>query len=147
MAKQYMDAFTHALEPIMDDVALFHQACDLPVIYNRPHIPKADREALRIKLIHEEVVNELLPAMEHRRLAEIADGMADAIYVIVGAALEYGIPLDKVWEAVQAANMAKVDPVTGKVRKREDGKVLKPEGWKAPDIQAVLDVAWSEPPK
>jgi len=30
--------------------------------------------------------------------------------------------------------MAKVDPVTGKVKRREDGKILKPEGWTPPDL-------------
>ncbi len=91
-----------------------------------------------MELIREEVNRELLPAMEANDLPEIADAMADAIYVIVGAAIEYGIPLDRVWAAVQNANMAKVDPITGKVRKRADGKVLKPDGWTAPDIVAVL---------
>ena len=91
-----------------------------------------------MELIREEVNRELLPAMEAGDMPEIADAMADSIYVIVGAALEYGIPLDRVWAAVQRANMAKVDPATGKVRKRHDGKVLKPEGWTPPDISAAL---------
>jgi predicted HAD superfamily Cof-like phosphohydrolase len=34
--------------------------------------------------------------------------------------------------------MAKVDPATGKVQKRADGKVLKPNGWKSPDVAAIL---------
>ena len=34
--------------------------------------------------------------------------------------------------------MAKVDPATGKVTKREDGKVLKPAGWKSPDIAGAI---------
>ncbi|XAI95917.1 phosphoribosyl-ATP pyrophosphohydrolase-like protein [Microcystis phage Mwe-JY26] len=125
------------MKTLMNDVADFHTACDLPVL-SVPTIPPADRKALRIKLIDEEVNRELLPAMEADNIVEISDAMADSIYVIVGAALEYGVPLDRVWAAVQRANMAKVDPVTGKVRKRGDGKVLKPEGWTPPDITAVL---------
>ena len=35
---------------------------------------------------------------------------------------------------VMDTNFAKIDSETGKVRKREDGKVLKPEGWKAPEL-------------
>lgn len=119
------------------DVEDFHAACDLPNLHI-PAIPSADRKALRIELIREEVNRELLPAMEADDIVEIADAMADSIYVIIGAALEYGIPLDMVWEAVQESNMSKVDATTGKVKKREDGKVLKPEGWKPPDIVAVL---------
>lgn len=125
------------MKTLMNDVSDFHTACDLPVL-SVPTIPSADRKALRIKLIDEEVNRELLPAMEADNIVEISDAMADSIYVIVGAALEYGVPLDRVWAAVQRANMAKVDPVTGKVRKRGDGKVLKPEGWTPPDITAVL---------
>jgi predicted HAD superfamily Cof-like phosphohydrolase len=38
------------------------------------------------------------------------------------------------WKEVMDTNFAKIDPTTGKVIKREDGKVLKPEGWKAPEL-------------
>lgn len=38
------------------------------------------------------------------------------------------------WCEVMDTNMAKIDPNTGKVRKREDGKILKPEGWKPPNL-------------
>ena len=60
------------------------------------------------------------------------------IYIAVGTALELGIPLEPVWDEVHRSNMAKVDPETGKVRKREDGKVLKPEGWVRPDIAGAI---------
>ena len=33
------------------------------------------------------------------------------------------------------ANPQWIDPETGKVRKREDGKVLKPEGWTPPNLE------------
>jgi predicted HAD superfamily Cof-like phosphohydrolase len=38
------------------------------------------------------------------------------------------------WDEVLRSNMAKVDPLSGKVRRREDGKILKPEGWKPPNL-------------
>jgi predicted HAD superfamily Cof-like phosphohydrolase len=79
--------------------------------------------------------------MAAKSLPDIADAIADSIYVLVGTALEYGIPLDRVWNAVQAANMAEVDPVTGLVRKRTDGKILKPDGWLPPDIAGILQTA------
>jgi predicted HAD superfamily Cof-like phosphohydrolase len=35
--------------------------------------------------------------------------------------------------------MAKVDPETGKVRRREsDGKILKPEGWQPPNMTKFI---------
>ena len=125
------------MRSVVGDVRNFHDACSILEAYG-PQIPYADRKALRISLINEEVNNELLKAMRDDDLVGIADGMADAIYVIVGAALEYGIPLARVWDAVQAANMAKVDPHTGIVTRREDGKILKPEGWTPPDIEKIL---------
>jgi predicted HAD superfamily Cof-like phosphohydrolase len=76
--------------------------------------------------------------MKENNIVEIADAIADSIYVLIGTALEYGIPLDAVWGEVQISNMAKVDLDTGKVRRREDGKVLKSEGWTKPDIRKAL---------
>ena len=42
------------------------------------------------------------------------------------------------WEEVMRTNFAKIDPDTGKVRKREDGKVLKPDNWKAPELAKFI---------
>lgn len=125
------------MKNLLNDVAAFHRACDVPIL-DAPQEPHPDRVNLRIELIDEEVNRELLPAMRAGDLEEIADAMADTIYVVVGAALEYGIPLDRVWDAVQRANMSKVDPVTGMVRRRADSKILKPNGWQPPNIRAAL---------
>lgn len=127
------------MKNILDDVAEFHLACGVP-ISGTLAIPSLDIVDMRIRLIEEEVNAELIPALKNGDLVGIADGIADAIYVLAGAALAYGIPLEAVWDTVQRANMAKVDPVTGQVRRREDGKILKPEGWKPPDIAGVLSL-------
>ena len=119
------------------DVAAFHKACGVPIL-DKPTIPSPERIALRRSLISEEVNNELFPAMMENDLPGIADAIGDSIYVLIGTALEYGIPLDMVWNTIQAANMAKVDPVTGLVNRRADGKILKPEGWTPPNIIGVL---------
>jgi hypothetical protein len=63
----------------------------------------------------------------------VADGIVDAIYVLIGAAITYGIDIRPVWQAVHAANMAKEGGAT-----REDGKVQKPPGWQPPDIAGIL---------
>ena len=42
------------------------------------------------------------------------------------------------WKEVMSTNFAKIDKQTGKVRKREDGKVLKPEGWQPPQLAQFL---------
>jgi predicted HAD superfamily Cof-like phosphohydrolase len=110
----------------------FHRVMDVPII-DIPKLPPHDRRALRLKLINEEVNEELIPALERNDIIEIADGIADAIYVLIGCALEYGIPLEQIWDAVHHSNMKKADgPV------RDDGKRLKPAGWRPPPILDIL---------
>lgn len=110
----------------------FHAAIGEPALAV-PTIPELERVALRLSLIREEVVAELLPAIERGDLPAIADGIVDAIYVLIGTALEFGINLHPVWNAVHAANMAKVGGPM-----RSDGKQLKPLGWMPPDIIGEL---------
>jgi predicted HAD superfamily Cof-like phosphohydrolase len=103
---------------------------------NLPHFLE-NRLMLQVKLINEEH-SELIEAILERDMVKLADACADLIYVIIGLAVEFNIPLGTVWDAVHVSNMAKRDPKTGKVLKRADGKVLKPEGWQPPDIRAIL---------
>lgn len=123
------------MKTLLNDVAGFHQACDLPVLAKPQFVP--ERAALRSALLAEEC-QETVDAIAAGDMVEIADGLADVIYVAVGTALEFGIPLERVWAEVHRSNMAKVDPVTGKAVKRADGKVIKPEGWTPPDVAGVL---------
>jgi predicted HAD superfamily Cof-like phosphohydrolase len=128
------------MQKLVDDVTAFHQACGAPIV-TKPKVPSEDRVNLRIELIDEEINRELIPAMREGNLALIADAMIDSIYVIVGAGIEFGIPMEQVWNAVQDANMAKRHPETGMVITRVDGKILKPAGWKPPDVEAIIQNA------
>jgi len=115
------------------DVEQFRKRFGLPVL-DRPviRIPDADMR-LHGKLMEEEF-DELLYAMHANDLAGIADGAADLIYVILGAMAQYGIYMQPVWDLVQKANMAKTGGGT-----RSDGKILKPDGWTAPDIEGEIE--------
>lgn len=124
------------LHKMVEDVRDFHRATDTP-IGSSPCLPSDERIQLRERLIHEEL-RELYVEMARGDLAKIAEESIDVIYVIIGMLEEYGVPTGDVWDAKHAANMMKVDPVTGKVRRREDGKIMKPEGWQKPDIAGVM---------
>lgn len=76
-------------------------------------------------------------------VAEQADALVDTMYYIYDSAARKGINLDLVFDEVHKCNMAKCDS-TGKVRRREDGKVMKPEGWKAPNISTVIESQLSD---
>jgi predicted HAD superfamily Cof-like phosphohydrolase len=99
-----------------------------------------DVENLRIKLIEEEW-RETKKAMEDQDIVEIADGLADLLYVVFGTAVAYGIPIDEVFREVHRSNMSKVG-LDGIVRRDEYGKIMKPEGWKSPkeEIRKVLNI-------
>ena len=116
------------------DVKDFHIAFGQRV-GEKPSFPNTSERTLRMKLITEEF-NELCDAEENNDLTEVADALADIIYIACGTAVSYGIPLDKVFAEVHRSNMAKL--VDGKPIYREDGKVMKPEGWTPPDIEGVL---------
>ena len=75
-------------------------------------------------------------------VAELADGAIDTIYVCLGLLHSIGIDPQKAWDEVQRSNLAKVDPETGKVRKRDDGKVLKGPDWVPPDMARVVRESW-----
>lgn len=103
-----------------------------------------DHSDLRI-LLHEDEHRELIEAFDNRDLPAIARELADVVYVAYGTAHSLGIPLDRVIAEVHAANMRKFGPDGRPIAVREDGKVLKPDGWTGPDVAAVLDengVAW-----
>jgi predicted HAD superfamily Cof-like phosphohydrolase len=118
-----------------DDVKAFHVLFNLP-LGTTPAFTSEDDVALRLKLIEEEHI-ELCLAHDARDIVEVADAIADLIYVACGMAVAYGIPLNEVWAEVQRSNMAKVG-IDGKPIYREDGKVAKPEGWTPPDIASIL---------
>ena len=100
-----------------------------------PAFPNGPERALRMRLLEEEF-NEYQQGEYNNDLENIAKELADIIYIVCGTAVSYGIPLDKVFYAVHASNMAKL--VDGKPIRRDDGKILKPEGWTPPDIKKVL---------
>ena len=63
------------------------------------------------------------------------DALIDILVVTIGAIHSLGANGEAAWNEVMRTNFAKIDPETGKVRKREDGKVLKPEGWQPPNLE------------
>ena len=109
------------------DLFAFHQKMNLEV-NGYPQIPDEKTKALRSKLISEEA-KEVSEALGKDDLQGVAKELIDLIYVTVGTAISYGINLSPIWDAVHESNMKKDSGL-----KNEDGKVLKPKGWKAPNL-------------
>lgn len=128
---------------MVQDVLAFHKAGNVPCP-TVPAFPSKERIEFRKRLIDSEMV-EFNVAHEERDLPEVADAIADLIYVLIGTAHEYGIPLEAVWQEVQKTNMAKFGPGSWQ---REDGKIMKPADWVPPDLVKILkEAGWEGPSK
>jgi predicted HAD superfamily Cof-like phosphohydrolase len=93
--------------------------------------------ALYTNLITEEH-QELLEATLAEDRVEQLDALIDILVVTIGAIHSMGADGEGAWKEVMMTNFAKIDKDTGKVRKREDGKVLKPVGWVPPDLKPFV---------
>jgi predicted HAD superfamily Cof-like phosphohydrolase len=97
----------------------------------------------RLDLIDEEfyeLAYELDPELKGNALSrsKLAKELADLLYVVYGTAAAFGIDIDKVFDKVHQNNLTKLHP-DGTVKYRQDGKVLKPEGYKPVDLDTLLD--------
>jgi predicted HAD superfamily Cof-like phosphohydrolase len=86
----------------------------------------------------EEEWKELQVALNSGDRVEQLDALLDFIVVTTGAIYSAGFDGEGGWKEVMRTNFAKIDKDTGKVRKREDGKVLKPVGWTPPDLKLFV---------
>jgi predicted HAD superfamily Cof-like phosphohydrolase len=124
------------------DVAIFMEACGQEVLrktgFLYTNIAQSD---LYMELIREEF-EELKEGYENSDITEVADACGDLIWVILGLANSLGIPMHRVWHEVSASNMSKT--VDGKVIKREDGKILKPDTYFPPNINRALGINTDE---
>jgi predicted HAD superfamily Cof-like phosphohydrolase len=93
-----------------------------------------------VKLIGEET-GELADAITAKDPVETLDALIDILVVTIGAVHSMGADAEGAWKEVMRTNFAKIDKETGKVRKREDGKVLKPLGWTAPELKPFISKA------
>jgi predicted HAD superfamily Cof-like phosphohydrolase len=114
------------------DQEKFMKACDQTTgVWNQEQFD------LYVNLIEEEF-KELKEAIAAGDRVEILDALEDIMVVTAGAIHSAGMDGEGGWKEVMRTNFAKIDKETGKVRKREDGKVLKPQGWTPPDLKPFV---------
>ena len=89
-------------------------------------------------LIDEEYNDEFKTALANNDRVEQLDALIDILVVTIGAIHSGGFDAEGAWKEVMSTNFAKIDKETGKVRKREDGKVLKPIGWTPPSLEPFI---------
>jgi predicted HAD superfamily Cof-like phosphohydrolase len=123
------------MKQMQNDVKIFMEACGQSVNTNPEYPQNTAQVELYMKLIFEEF-EELFEGHSKKDVVEVADACGDLIWVILGLCNSLGIDLTPVWKEITASNMSKT--VDGKVIKRADGKILKPETYFPPNIQRAL---------
>jgi len=116
-----------------EDVKEFHRIFHVPP--DSPIFLDAKKWSQRVRLINEEW-SELTTAYAFGDEEKFADGLVDLTWVVLGTAVEAGLPFDSLWKEVRRANMEKKG---GKVD--ASGKLMKPDGWKPPEIARILKEA------
>jgi len=119
------------------DIKAFQKAFEcnvLPV----PTMPAKEIQELRVKLLQEEL-DELKQANQDNDIVEVGDALTDILYILLGTACEYGLidKMEDMWDLVHKNNMAKLWS-DGLVHKREDGKVIKPEGFEKVELKTLF---------
>jgi len=112
------------------DQASFMRACGQTIgVENR------NQYALYLDLIREEVQE--LEDSQHP--VSDLDALIDILVVTIGAIYSMGADPEGAWNEVMRSNLDKIDPESGTVLKRGDGKVLKPKDWTAPCLDPYLN--------
>jgi predicted HAD superfamily Cof-like phosphohydrolase len=128
-------AITHGLE--VPEKYLDIRAHGL--LANGPFVPTLDIENRKTWVEYtQQAVNAYVKAEAEDFLSGVQAALGNIIATAYAAARAHGINLDHVLEEIQASNMSKLDPATGKPIYREDGKVLKGSAFFAPNIERVL---------
>ena len=111
------------------DIDTFQTACDQE--------PSDSNYKMYLSLIAEEFDELQLATFEDNKVEQL-DALVDILVVTMGAIRAAGWDGKAAWKEVMDTNFAKIDPTTGKVRKREDGKVMKPANWSPPNLAQFI---------
>jgi len=118
---------------------ILEEAAELAQAYERGKI--GDEILLMVESCDEPSVRVALYNLGHKLKSEsivaVGDALADTLYVTHGAGCASGLDLDPLFTEVHSSNMTKVMD-DGKVHKRSDGKILKPDTFREPDLESVV---------
>ena len=162
----FEDYIINAPNQFLTKVEEFHKVFGHPIA-EAPFILTKERAKLRVGLIQEEL-NELALAYTEENMVEVADALADIMYVVCGAILETGLKdkfipifnevhksnmskscasLKEAELSVSTINLEKLDSIYSFTEEREgrfvikrksDDKILKSINWQKPNIKDLL---------
>ena len=95
-----------------------------------------------LKLLHDCIgvdvkTQYVAPTDEVELIADQYDAFVDIWYYALNCSCKKGVDLSSIFDVVHEANMAKRFE-DGTFHRREDGKVIKPPGWREPDVKGEI---------
>jgi len=120
--------YPHPFSQVEDFLIAFDQTVD------------KDNDSQRVlyaKLISEEF-SEFLQAYFEKDNVEQLDAVCDLVWVLIGYAKSRGWDVEGAFDEVARSNMSKIDPITRKPIKREDGKVMKGPNYFRPKLEKYI---------
>jgi len=98
------------------------------------------------ELIREEIVRELFPALDawmadplnEENIREVLDAIGDSLVVVRGLAYSMGQNPNQILYRIDQSNLTKIPKGDNKVKKREDGKILKPDTFEPPVLDDLV---------
>jgi predicted HAD superfamily Cof-like phosphohydrolase len=126
------------IQDLINKLIEFNEAFDIP--YNTEPTNLENKEVnLRFSLMFEENQEYHVGATK-KDLVEIADALGDKLYILLGTIIAHGMQdvIVDVFNEIHRSNMTKLEP-DGKVRRREDGKILKPETYERPNLKQFFE--------
>ncbi len=114
------------------EVQQFHETFNIHIAH-KPTIPSEDITVRRVNLITEELL-ELRDAMKNGDIVEIADGIADLLYVVYGTAVECGLDMEPIFAEVHRSNMTKIGGHFNEYK-----KLVKPPTYDPPHLLPLIE--------
>lgn len=130
------------------EVAQFHREklSAVQKLASGPTLRPAEEVVYMMASLQSELA-ELSEGFATKDLVEVADGIVDSIYVLIGIGLAVGLPLEAIFIDVHRSNMDKLPAAPGTMGRKArtaDGTLIsmKPEGWVGPRIEEILRTVW-----
>lgn len=125
------------INEMLELVAEFQVATD-QVVNLEPSLITPKEYNLRYELMQEENKEYFTAAMQKDKV-ELLDAVVDKMYILLGTINSHGMQgiFTEAFNRVHENNMEKVGP-DGKVKRNEQGKILKPTGFKAVKLTDLI---------
>jgi hypothetical protein len=135
---------------LLEDMQAFSTKFQQPQVRVPGRVPEALNEHIdfRILLMQEELT-ETLEAFDNRDMTEVLDGLVDLVYVVLGTAHFLNLPFQEAWDEIHHSNMQKeltTEDTIGSAKRGYILDVIKPEGWRPPDIKRIMQEARDDYP-